>query len=134
MPAHRRTGRLAGIAGVRSAIYRTDAFQELGLKSPTTWGEWIMVGKAIKDARLDLVAMPMAGINGYGVYPSVWGAGGEIATRQDGTWTSRPGSTEARRGIAFYTGLATEHGCPRRRLPRGRRPTCESTSPRANWP
>jgi N,N'-diacetylchitobiose transport system substrate-binding protein len=97
-------------AGVRSVIYRTDVFQELGLEPPTTWDEWVTAGKAIKDARPDLVTMPVAGNNEYGVYPFVWGAGGEIATRQDGIWTSRLDSAEARRGIAFYTGLATEHG------------------------
>jgi N,N'-diacetylchitobiose transport system substrate-binding protein len=97
-------------AGVRSVIYRTDVFQELGLKPPTTWDEWVTVGTAIKNARPDMVAMPVAGNNEYGVYPFVWGAGGEIATQQDGRWTSRLDSVAARRGIAFYTGLATEHG------------------------
>lgn len=106
-------GKLYGMpwyAGVRSVIYRTDVFDELGIKAPTTWDEWLAAAQKIKTAKPDLVAMPVAGNNEYGVYPFVWGAGGEIATQQDGKWKSQLDSAEARRGIQFYTDLATKHG------------------------
>jgi N,N'-diacetylchitobiose transport system substrate-binding protein len=106
-------GKLYGMpwyAGVRSVLYRTDVFDELGLKPPTTWDEWLAVAQAIKTAKPDLVALPVAGDNEYGVYPFVWGAGGEIAAEDGGKWTSKIDSTEARRGIQFYTDLATKHG------------------------
>ena len=97
-------------AGVRSVVYRADIFAELGLSAPTTWAEWVSVGTAIKAAKPDMVAMPVAGDNEYGVYPFIWGAGGQIATQSGQAWASALDSPEAREGIAFYTGLATEHG------------------------
>jgi len=106
-------GKLYGMpwyAGVRSILYRTDVFDELGLKPPTTWDELATVATKIKEAKPDLVAMPVAGNNEYGVYPFVWGAGGEIAVEENGKWKSALDSPEARRGIEFYTGLATKQG------------------------
>ncbi len=97
-------------AGVRSIIYRADVFDELGLVPPTTWDEWVEVGTAIKEAKPDMIPFPVAGDSSYGLFPFVWGAGGEIATQSDdGTWTGALDSAEAREGIEFYTGLATEH-------------------------
>jgi N,N'-diacetylchitobiose transport system substrate-binding protein len=97
-------------AGVRSVIYRKDVFDELGLTPPTNWDEWLAAATKIKEAKPDLVAMPVAGNNEYGVYPFIWGAGGQIAVQDNGKWRSTIDSAEARRGIEFYTGLATKHG------------------------
>lgn len=97
-------------AGVRSFIYRADVFKELGLEPPTTWDELVKVGKAIKAKKPDLIPMPVPGDSSYGLFPFVWGAGGEIATLSDGKWTAALDSPESRRGIEFYTGLATDHG------------------------
>ena len=106
-------GKLYGMpwyAGVRSVLYRTDVFEELGLKPPTNWAEWLDVAQKIKAGKPDLVAMPVAGDNEYGVYPFVWGAGGQIAVQENGKWVSKIDSAEARKGIQFYTDLATKHG------------------------
>jgi len=106
-------GKLYGMpwyAGVRSVIYRTDVFEELGLQPPTSWDEWLTVATKIKEAKPDLVAMPVAGNNEYGVYPFIWGAGGKIAVQEGGKWRSTLDSEQARRGIEFYTSLATKHG------------------------
>jgi N,N'-diacetylchitobiose transport system substrate-binding protein len=97
-------------AGVRSIVYRTDVFAELGLQPPTTWDQLVQVGQAIKAAKPDMIPFPIAGDNEYGVYPFVWGAGGEIATQNGGTWTSAIDSPQARQGIRFYSELATVHG------------------------
>jgi N,N'-diacetylchitobiose transport system substrate-binding protein len=97
-------------AGVRSIVYRTDVFAELGLKPPTTWDELVQVGQAIKAAKPDMVPFPIAGDNEYGVYPFVWGAGGEIATQNGATWASALDSPQARQGIKFYSELSTVHG------------------------
>jgi len=106
-------GKLYGMpwyAGVRSVLYRTDVFEELGLKPPTTWDEWLTVAQAIKTAKPEMIAMPVAGDNEYGVYPFVWGAGGDIATLDGDKWTSKIDSADAKRGIQFYTDLALKHG------------------------
>ncbi|HYH32614.1 MAG TPA: sugar ABC transporter substrate-binding protein [Pseudonocardia sp.] len=97
-------------AGVRSIVYRTDVFTELGLEPPTTWDELVAVGQAVKEGRPDLVPLPIAGDNEFAVYPFLWGAGGEIATQDGGTWTSHVDSPESRAGIQFYADLALRHG------------------------
>lgn len=106
-------GKLYGMpwyAGVRSIIYRTDVFEEVGVQPPTTWDEWVQVGKKIKAAKPDMIPMPVAGDNEYGVYPFVWGAGGEIATQEGGGWTSQLDSPEAQEGIGFYADMALKQG------------------------
>lgn len=99
-------------SGVRSIVYRTDVFEAAGItEPPTSWDELVEVGKAIQEAEPDMIPWPIAGDNEFGVASFIWGAGGEIATQdEDGQWTSQLTSDEAREGIAFYTGLATEHG------------------------
>jgi N,N'-diacetylchitobiose transport system substrate-binding protein len=97
-------------AGVRSVVYRTDVFEEVGVEPPTTWDEWVEVASAIKAAKPEMIPMPVAGDNEYGVYPFVWGAGGEIATQEGDTWTCQLDSPEAQEGIQFYADMALEHG------------------------
>jgi N,N'-diacetylchitobiose transport system substrate-binding protein len=97
-------------AGVRSVLYRTDVFAELGLTPPTTWDELVTVGQRIKEAQPDLVPLPIAGDDEFVVYPFLWGTGGEIATKNGDTWTSGVDSPESRAGIQFYADLALTHG------------------------
>jgi N,N'-diacetylchitobiose transport system substrate-binding protein len=97
-------------AGVRSIVYRTDVFAELGLKPPTTWDELVAVGQRIKEARPDLLPLPIAGDNEFALYAFLWGAGGQIATENGGAWTSGVDSPQSRAGIQFYSDLALKHG------------------------
>ena len=97
-------------AGVRSLVYRTDVFEELGLEAPTTWDEIVTAGEAIKAAKPDMLPFPVPGDAEFQVYPWVWGAGGEIATLDGKKWTSELDSDESQAGIQFYTDLATKHG------------------------
>ncbi|MEV4736079.1 MULTISPECIES: sugar ABC transporter substrate-binding protein [unclassified Microbacterium] len=97
-------------AGVRSIVYRTDVFEELGLEAPKTWDDIVAAGDAIKAAKPDMLPFPVPGDAEFQVYPWVWGAGGEVATQKGGEWTSELDSAESQAGIEFYTGLATEHG------------------------
>jgi len=97
-------------AGVRSVVYRTDVFEKAGVEPPTTWDELVTVGEKLKAAEPDMVTFPIAGDSEYGVYPFIWGAGGEVATESDGQWSSQIDSAEAQEGISFYTSLALEHG------------------------
>ena len=97
-------------AGVRSIVYRTDVFKKAGVEPPTSWDELVDVAEQLKKAEPDMLPFPVAGDSEYGVDPFIWGAGGEIATEENGEWTSQIDSDEAREGIEFYTGLDTEHG------------------------
>jgi N,N'-diacetylchitobiose transport system substrate-binding protein len=98
-------------AGVRSIIYRSDVFEQAGIEPPTSWDEIVDVCNELKTAAPDMIPFPIAGNSEYGVDPFIWGAGGEIAVQEGGQWTATLDSAEAREGIAFYTGLATEHEC-----------------------
>ncbi|HEY0118250.1 MAG TPA: sugar ABC transporter substrate-binding protein [Cellulomonas sp.] len=97
-------------AGVRAFVYRTDLFEQAGLEVPTTWAELTETALALKAAYPDVTAWPIAGDSQYGVMPFIWGAGGEVATQDGDTWVSGIDSAEAREGIEFYTGMATEQG------------------------
>lgn len=95
-------------AGVRSLVYRSDIFDELGLEAPTNWEELRDAALAIKAAHPDMTAVAVPGDAEFTVYPWVWGAGGEVATEEDGTWTSQLDSPESVKGLEFWTGLATQ--------------------------
>ncbi|QWZ09428.1 sugar ABC transporter substrate-binding protein [Nocardioides panacis] len=106
-------GKLYGMpwyAGVRSVIYRTDVFEKAGVKPPTTWDELVEVGDTLKAKDPKMITFPVAGDSEYGVYPFIWGNQGKIAEQDGSSWKSDISSSEARKGIDFYTGLATEHG------------------------
>lgn len=96
-------------AGVRSMIYRTDVFKKAGLKPPTTWDEFVDVCEKLKKAEPDMVPFPVAGDNEFAAYPFIWGADGKVATEDGGQWTSQIDSDQARKGLSFYTELATDH-------------------------
>lgn len=95
-------------AGVRSLVYRTDVFEELGLEAPTDWAELREAALAIKAAKPDMTAIAVPGDAEFTVYPWVWGAGGEVATEDGGEWTSEMDSAESIEGLEFWTGLATQ--------------------------
>lgn len=97
-------------AGVRAFVYRTDVFDEAGVKPPQTWDDLVSVGEKVKAAEPKMITMPVPGDSEYSVYPWIWGAGGEIATKQGDTWTSAIDSPKAQEGVEFYTDLAREHG------------------------
>ena len=97
-------------AGVRSLVYRSDIFEELGLSAPTSWDEIVAAGDAIKAAHPEMLAFAVPGDAEFGVYPWVWGAGGEVSEKNGDAWESGLASPESQEGIGFYTGLATEHG------------------------
>lgn len=96
-------------AGVRSLVYRSDILEELGLEPPTNWQEIVEVGNAIKAAYPEMIPFAVSGDAEFGVYPWVWGAGGNVSEQEGDEWVSGLASDESREGIGFYTGLATEH-------------------------
>jgi N,N'-diacetylchitobiose transport system substrate-binding protein len=106
-------GKLYGMpwyAGVRSVIYRTDVFKKAGVTPPTSWDELVAAGEKIKKAEPKMITFPVPGDSEYGVYPFIWGNGGQIAEQQGGKWTSKIDSPQSREGISFYTDLAKKHG------------------------
>jgi len=96
-------------AGVRSIVFRTDVFKELGLLPPTTWQELVDVATVIKAKRSDLIPFPVPGDAEMLAYPWVWGAGGDVSVQNGGKWVSGLAGDKAREGVQFYTDLATRH-------------------------
>ncbi|MDR2996646.1 MAG: sugar ABC transporter substrate-binding protein [Microbacterium sp.] len=97
-------------AGVRSIVYRADIYEELGLKAPTTWDEIVSNGEKIKAAHPEMAAFVVPGNAEFGVYPWVWGAGGEVAVKDGDKWKSELDSKKSQAGLTFYTDLALKHG------------------------
>ncbi|MBC7591141.1 MAG: sugar ABC transporter substrate-binding protein [Salinibacterium sp.] len=97
-------------AGVRSIIFRTDVFEELGLMPPTTWQELVDVATVIQAERPDLIPFPVPGDAEMLAYPWIWGAGGDVSVQKGGKWASGLADDRAREGIQFYTDLAIKHG------------------------
>ena len=95
-------------AGVRSLVYNTEIFEKAGVEPPTTWAEIEQAAKKIKATSPDVIPVAVPGDAEFTVYPWVWGAGGEVATQDGGTWTSGLDSPEAQEGISFWTGLAEQ--------------------------
>ncbi|MFD7103745.1 extracellular solute-binding protein [Streptomyces celluloflavus] len=98
--------------GVRALYYRTDVFQDLGIAVPTTQAELVAAAKRIRAARPELYGLAVGGAYTYGALPFIWAAGGELATKKDGTYTAAIDSARARQGIAAYTGLFGDDNCP----------------------
>ncbi|GAA3747440.1 N,N'-diacetylchitobiose transport system substrate-binding protein [Spinactinospora alkalitolerans] len=107
-------GRLYGVpwhAALRSVLYRTDVFDELGIEEPRNWEELREAAVTVSEEKGDMTAFPVPGGAEYSLLPFVWGAGGDIAVQDGGgTWSAEIDSPESREGIAFFTDLALEHG------------------------
>jgi len=95
--------------GVRGVWYRTDQFKAAGITSPpATWAE------LATDAQKLMAKFPGTyGIdaitddtNAFASF--VWGAGGQIATESNGTWTADLTSPADEAAIKFYVSLYTK--------------------------
>ncbi|NUR67883.1 MAG: extracellular solute-binding protein [Streptomyces sp.] len=98
--------------GVRALYYRTDVFEELGLEVPRSMSELATTARKIRAAKPELYGLVVGGAYTYGAMPFVWADGGEIATAQDGSYTSAIDSAAARKGIKAYTSLFSDDNCP----------------------
>ena len=92
--------------GVRGVWYRKDQFKAAGITStPTTWPE------LVADAQKLMAKYP--GTYGLGapsnytnaIVSFIWGAGGQVATYNNGKWTAELTSPQSEAGIKFYSDL-----------------------------
>ncbi|GAA4817675.1 extracellular solute-binding protein [Streptomyces ziwulingensis] len=98
--------------GVRALYYRTDLFEELGLRPPRSLAELATTARAIRAAEPGLYGLAVGGAYTYGAMPFVWAHGGALATGEDGAYTSALDSAAARKGIEAYTSLFGDDNCP----------------------
>ncbi|MFJ9536497.1 extracellular solute-binding protein [Streptomyces sp. NPDC101225] len=108
-------GRMYGspyYVGVRALYYRTDVFEQLGLRPPRTMDELASAARRIHAARPALYGIAVGGAYTYGAMPFVWANGGELATGKGGSYASAIDSPAARKGIKAYTSLFGDTNCP----------------------
>ncbi|RVX44132.1 N,N'-diacetylchitobiose transport system substrate-binding protein [Nonomuraea polychroma] len=89
--------------GVRALYYRTDVFDELGLKPPASIVELTETARTIREKKPDLYGMAVGGENTFGALPFIWDAGGDITSLD---------SAQSRKGVKAYTDLLTDEICP----------------------
>jgi N,N'-diacetylchitobiose transport system substrate-binding protein len=99
-------GKLYGVPwfiGVRALYYRTDVFDELGLKPPTSIEELTATAREIRSKKPDMYGIAVGGEYTFGALPFVWDAGGDI---------EKLDSPESRKGVQAYTDLLSDDNCP----------------------
>ncbi|RJL32524.1 extracellular solute-binding protein [Bailinhaonella thermotolerans] len=89
--------------GIRALYYRTDVFDELKLKPPTSIEELSKTAREIRAKKKDLYGLAVGGEYTFGALPFVWATGGEI---------EKLNSPEARKGVKAYTDLLSDDNCP----------------------
>ncbi|MEV4187155.1 extracellular solute-binding protein [Streptosporangium canum] len=89
--------------GIRALYYRTDVFEELGLKPPTTIENLTSAAREIRKKKPELYGVAVGGEYTFGALPFVWDAGGDIESLD---------SPEARKGVQAYTDLLSDDNCP----------------------
>ncbi|MGX7826301.1 extracellular solute-binding protein [Actinokineospora sp. 24-640] len=108
-------GKVYGVpwfVGVRALYYRTDVFDELNLKPPTTLAGIAPLARKVRAAKPDMLGISAGGKYVYGALPFVWAHGGDIAERTGDAFTSTVDSPAAKAGWAQYTELLSDDICP----------------------
>jgi N,N'-diacetylchitobiose transport system substrate-binding protein len=100
-------------AGSRALIYRKDVLQKAGVAVPKTWDEMLAAAKAIKAKVPGISPMGYTGLTEHMYLPTIWQAGGQIATQNGNSWTSALNSPQAVRAISFYTDFYKEGLTPK---------------------
>jgi N,N'-diacetylchitobiose transport system substrate-binding protein len=90
-------------AGARGLIYRKDILKKAGVDVPTNWDEVKAAAAAIKQKVPGVYPIGYTGLSEHMYLPTIWQAGGEIATQDGDTWKSALNSPEAVQAIEYYT-------------------------------
>jgi len=90
-------------AGARALIYRKDILAKAGVEPPKTWDDMMSVAKAIKAKVPNVYPVSYTGLSEHMYLPTIWQAGGQIATQNGDTWKSALNSPEAAKALEYYT-------------------------------
>jgi ABC-type glycerol-3-phosphate transport system substrate-binding protein len=92
--------------GVRGIWYRTDQFKAAGIASPpTSWAELVGDAKKLMAKYPGTYGLGAPTYDTPAVASFIWGAGGQIATQQNGKWVAQLTSPQSEAGIKFYVDL-----------------------------
>jgi ABC-type glycerol-3-phosphate transport system substrate-binding protein len=100
--------------GVRGVWYRTDQFKKAGITStPTTWAQLLADAQKLQKTFPGTYGFD-AITNDTNAFASfIWGAGGQIATDSNGTWSGDLTSASTEAAIKYYVSLySTYHLSP----------------------
>ena len=100
--------------GVRGIWYRKDQFTKAGISSPpATWAQLVSDARALAKAYPGSYGIGAPSNYTNGIVSFIWGAGGQVAVRQDGRWVAELTSPASEAGIRFYADLyLTQHLSP----------------------
>ena len=100
--------------GVRGIWYRTDQFKAAGISSPpTSWADLVTDAKKLMAKYPGTYGLGAPTYDTPAVASFIWGAGGQIATQQNGKWVAQLTSPQTKAGIKFYVDLyLTNHVSP----------------------
>jgi N,N'-diacetylchitobiose transport system substrate-binding protein len=91
-------------AGARGLIYRKDVFKKAGIDSPPkTWDELKAAAVAIKQKGGGIYPIAFNGLTEHYYLPTIWQAGGDIATQDGDSWKAALNSPEGVEAIDYYT-------------------------------
>ena len=100
-------------AGARGLIYRTDILEKAGVEVPTNWDELLAAAKTIKEKVPGVYPVGYTGLTEHMYLPTIWQAGGEIATQEGDTWKAALNTPQAVQAIKFYTDFYKEGLTPK---------------------
>jgi N,N'-diacetylchitobiose transport system substrate-binding protein len=90
-------------AGARALIYRKDILKKAGIdKPPATWDEMMADAKAVKAKVPGVYPVSYTGLTEHMYLPTIWQAGGQIATQSGSTWKSALNTPEAAKALEYY--------------------------------
>jgi ABC-type glycerol-3-phosphate transport system substrate-binding protein len=112
-----QSGNVYGVpwfGGVRGIWYRKDQFRAAGITStPTTWAALVTDAKKLMAKYPGTYGIGAPTNYTDGIASFIWGAGGQVATQQNGQWVADLTSPASEAGIKFYADLyLTNHLSP----------------------
>jgi N,N'-diacetylchitobiose transport system substrate-binding protein len=100
-------------AGSRALVYRKDVLKKAGVEPPKTWDELKAAAETIKEKGGGIYPIATNGLSEHYYLPTIWQAGGEIATQEGDTWKAALNSPEGVEAIDFYTSFYREGLTPK---------------------
>jgi N,N'-diacetylchitobiose transport system substrate-binding protein len=92
--------------GVRGVWYNKAQFAAAGITStPTTWAQLITDAKTLMAKNPGTYGIDAPTDDTYAIASFIWGAGGQVATESNGTWTADLTSAKSEAGIQEYANL-----------------------------
>ena len=100
--------------GVRGIWYRTDQFKKAGIAAPpATWAQLVADAKLLQKKYPGTYGLGAPSNFTNGIVSFIWGAGGQVAVKQNGKWVAQLTSPASEAGLKFYADLyLTQHVSP----------------------